>query len=93
VDNNGVLTAVPLPYDPNNNEGISAITLAGVIGGSEYSGNGFNYAYTAFIGSPASVTSATPEPTTWAMMLFGVGMIGAALRIAHRKNAMMLTAS
>jgi hypothetical protein len=34
-----------------------------------------------------------PEPATWAMMLFGVGMIGAGLRIAGRKDGMALTAA
>jgi fibro-slime domain-containing protein len=34
-----------------------------------------------------------PEPATWAMMLFGVGMIGGGLRIARRKNGMALTAA
>ena len=34
--------------------------------------------------------SAVPEPATWAMMLFGVGMIGAGMRLARRKNAMAL---
>jgi hypothetical protein len=31
--------------------------------------------------------SAVPEPATWAMMLFGVGLVGAGLRVSRRKNA------
>lgn len=30
---------------------------------------------------------AVPEPETWAMMLFGVGMVGAALRVRRRRMA------
>ncbi|HXQ47389.1 MAG TPA: PEPxxWA-CTERM sorting domain-containing protein, partial [Caulobacteraceae bacterium] len=34
-----------------------------------------------------------PEPATWAMMLFGVGVIGGGLRIARRESGMALTAA
>ena len=34
-----------------------------------------------------------PEPATWAMMLIGVGMIGAGMRLARRKNDSALTAA
>jgi hypothetical protein len=37
--------------------------------------------------------SAAPEPATWAMMLLGVGMIGAGMRVARRKNDMALAAA
>jgi hypothetical protein len=37
--------------------------------------------------------SAIPEPATWAMMLLGVAMIGAGLRIARRKQRMALAAA
>jgi hypothetical protein len=33
-----------------------------------------------------------PEPSTWAMLLLGVAMIGAGLRMARRKNDIALTA-
>jgi len=39
------------------------------------------------------VSVSVPEPATWAMMLLGVGMIGAGLRMARRKNGMALTAA
>lgn len=35
--------------------------------------------------------SAVPEPATWAMMLLGTGCVGAAMRLATRKNAVALT--
>jgi hypothetical protein len=53
-------------------------------------------------GTPATVpvgneitssVAAVPEPATWAMMLLGVGMIGAGLRMARRKSDMELTAA
>jgi len=34
--------------------------------------------------------AAVPEPATWGMMLLGVGMIGAGMRLARRKNAAAL---
>ncbi len=37
--------------------------------------------------------AAVPEPATWAMMLLGVGAIGAGLRMARRKDGMALTAA
>jgi hypothetical protein len=40
-----------------------------------------------------NLTFAVPEPATWAMMLLGVGMIGAGLRLARRKNDKALTAA
>jgi fibro-slime domain-containing protein len=37
--------------------------------------------------------AAVPEPATWAMMLMGVGMIGAGLRMARRRNDATLSAA
>lgn len=56
---------------------------------------------TGFAGSPGATANgnftfditAVPEPATWAMMLFGVGMIGAGLRMARRKSDFALTAA
>jgi PEP-CTERM motif len=39
-------------------------------------------------GFSAAFTATVPEPATWAMMLLGVGMIGAGLRVARRKDGM-----
>ena len=39
------------------------------------------------------VGTAVPEPAAWAMMLLGVGMIGAGLRLARRKNDLALSAA
>jgi hypothetical protein len=35
--------------------------------------------------------SAVPEPATWGMMLFGVSLIGAGLRVSRRKDAMAMS--
>jgi hypothetical protein len=37
--------------------------------------------------------AAVPEPATWLLMLLGTGAVGAAMRIANRKDAMALTLS
>jgi hypothetical protein len=46
-----------------------------------------------YIGLDSVSVAAVPEPATWAMMLLGVGMVGAGLRMARRKNDMALTAA
>jgi hypothetical protein len=49
----------------------------------------------AYIGlDDVSVTPAgIPEPATWAMMLSGVGMIGAGVRMVRRKNGAAFAAA
>ena len=37
--------------------------------------------------------SAVPEPATWVLMLFGVGILGAALRVTRRKTGVALSAA
>ena len=32
------------------------------------------------------VAGGVPEPATWAMMLLGVGLVGAGLRVSRQKN-------
>jgi hypothetical protein len=41
----------------------------------------------------AMSVGAVPEPTTWAMMLFGFGLIGGALRFDRRRKLSLVTAS
>ena len=41
----------------------------------------------AFFGTPKAVTGAVPEPASWAMMLGGFGLVGAALRNRRRNTA------
>jgi hypothetical protein len=41
-------------------------------------------------GTQSLTISAVPEPATWAMTLFGLGMIGAGLRMSRRKDSLAL---
>jgi hypothetical protein len=52
--------------------------------------------YAISTGSKADTLAAqfaVPEPATWAMMLLGIGVIGAGLRLARRKNDPVFTAA
>jgi hypothetical protein len=51
-------------------------------------GNPFLAAFTVV---DAASISAIPEPSTWTLMLFGVGMAGASLRMSRRKPAAAAT--
>lgn len=56
---------------------------SGAINGTVVAKNVANYAEVhsyGFQGDLSSVTSAAPEPATWAMLILGFGLIGAALR-------------
>jgi hypothetical protein len=52
----------------------------------------FQLVYGECCGAPADLaislplTSAVPEPATWALMLFGVGAIGATMRLGRRQD-------
>jgi PEP-CTERM motif len=88
VDAGGTYTLLTLPgpgFDPNNNQGVDSINDSGLIGGSYYSGSGFNFQYTAFIASPFVQTGpGVPEPATWSLLIGGFGLTGAALRRRRR---------
>jgi hypothetical protein len=47
----------------------------------------------SFTSDSPGFLSGIPEPSTWAMMLIGIGLIGGGLRMARRKTGMALTAA
>jgi hypothetical protein len=56
-------------------------------------GNQDGYAVRYLVSGAASLTpGAVPEPATWAIMLLGLGGVGAATRAARRRNAMAYAA-
>ncbi|WP_293375093.1 PEPxxWA-CTERM sorting domain-containing protein [Phenylobacterium sp.] len=83
AEQGGVFSTLDLPpFDPDSNQGPDTINDAGVIGGSLYSGNGFNFEYTGFVATPLAPagTGGVPEPAAWSLMIAGFGLAGAALR-------------
>jgi hypothetical protein len=94
IDTNGLLFdvdtttaqfgAFPLLALYSNGNGTDGASFTGNVAGTEF----FNESGTLNICDVT--TSGVPEPATWAMMLLGVGAIGAGLRTANRRSAMAL---
>lgn len=80
-------TAISVPNTSNNNTAFTSITstATGTITGTfssptgEADWSGFQLAYS---------TAAVPEPTTWAMIIFGFGIVGGGLRRRSIKVAL-----
>jgi hypothetical protein len=76
-----------------------------VAGNPNFSGGPMLFGLTQIFDSPGTFTATViydpltitidtvPEPSTWAMMLLGVGVVGAGLRMARRKDAMASSAA
>ena len=76
---------------PDNGGVFSTISSISYVQSTYGNPTGFpnnGYGTNGFFGPNIGV--AVPEPATWAMMLLGVGMIGAGLRVARRKNDMAI---
>ena len=88
----GANTSTTMPLSGNNVSGIDYFVWNNT---SDERGNpSWNYFFDAGNAQfAATFTQGVPEPATWAMMLFGVGMIGAGLRTTRRKNHVALTAA
>ena len=56
------------------------------------SGSDYNYFDDTFVFTNTTLAGGVPEPATWALMLMGVGMIGAGVRLARRKDGMPVRA-
>jgi hypothetical protein len=46
----------------------------------------------SFSSDPAPIVTAIPEPTSWALMLLGIGVMGSTLRMRNRKQAAVAAA-
>lgn len=79
IDNTSETTSAPVTYV--NSAFDSGSSLAFPNSGEEGA-----FAQGMF-GPNFTFNSAVPEPVTWAMMLFGAGMVGSGLRLARRQNA------
>jgi hypothetical protein len=62
-------------------------------GGTLYLGTADTYQYNNNTGSFNVSVTGVPEPGTWAMMVVGLGMIGAGLRASRRKNVLAIAAA
>src|SRR5262249_54978335 len=80
------------PATPGPSLGVSSIGFAPVVSGLWGVGNYFvqiqpgQIAANGEVVSGNFVTAAVPEPATWAFMLLGVGLAGAALRMTRRDD-------
>ena len=93
---NGLQNAVA--YDDDSGPGAdSAITALGLLSGVSYFAVNSGFANSDFgafrltVDGPGTIRgTGVPEPTTWAMLIFGFAGIGGALR--HRRGAMAVPA-
>jgi len=56
-------------------------------------GRGYAFGIQSANGVQNQILGGVPEPSTWAMMLFGVGALGLALRLRRRTNSAVATAA
>lgn len=73
IQNSNRLNWLPIGFDPNVNDTYQ-VSL------TTYSGERVQHSLTAYAQVGAGFTPSVPEPATWAMMLFGFGGIGFAMR-------------
>jgi hypothetical protein len=80
-------SATPIRFTNGDNFiGLRAITEAGTFYGYAFSSNnmlntvGFETVADTPITATTSLSSAVPEPTTWALIIIGIGFTGAAMR-------------
>ncbi len=89
------------PFAPIDFNGLSARSIFGGLAADTFAaittrnnpdgvpgGTGTNIFDQGFITVPAGV----PEPGSWALMIFGFGMVGAGLRMRRRTDSALLTA-
>lgn len=81
-------TSVTITGKGTFTNGIAADASAGTFSLATSSQNGLSSDVKfTFTSNASAVTAAVPEPGTWAMMLLGFGMVGAAVRNRRRSSA------
>jgi hypothetical protein len=90
----------PLAYATYLSGGATTVALASGVQYQWVTSTDFGYqanncgagcTFTTSITGPGTITSAVPEPATWAMMIGGFGMVGGAMRSARRKQKLTLS--
>ncbi len=83
-------TATTIPYSNSYNY----IGLEAVLGSEDYYGFAFttdttlnSYGFETMPGVSITATTAVPEPTTWALAMLGIVMVGGALRYRRGRTA------
>ena len=73
-----------LTYKANTGWAVVSLTSANIaridLVGSKFQGNTLFFGIDQVTFTPAAVNAAVPEPTTWAMMIAGFGLVGGAMR-------------
>lgn len=81
------LNGTPLAFSSVANPGTSHLTLNGVTGSGSYSLHVTGSVYPAGSAQYGVAINAVPEPETFAMLLAGLGLIGAVVRRRNRISA------
>ncbi|MES3029084.1 MAG: PEPxxWA-CTERM sorting domain-containing protein [Pseudomonadota bacterium] len=71
------------------NAGVFYVDVAGGSVGQTGYGMGYNFPWSAqgYTLATFALSSAVPEPATWAMMIIGFGAVGSMVRASRRRNA------
>ena len=67
--------------------GAGAPGTAEFVSVAPFMANSYTYQQYSGVQTIASISSAVPEPATWAMMIIGFGAIGSMVRTSRRRNA------
>ena len=67
--------------------GAGAPGAAEFISVAPFMANSYTYQQYGGVQTIASISSAVPEPATWAMMIIGFGAVGSMVRTSRRRNA------
>ncbi|MFS0770851.1 PEPxxWA-CTERM sorting domain-containing protein [Sphingomonas sp. 1P08PE] len=89
----GSYASFPSPTPVNFSNGNNFLGIRATVGTDNYYGFVFTtnnifkgYGFETTANTAITATTAVPEPATWAMMLLGFGMVGAAARYRRRSS-------